>query len=556
MYAFTIGTTALAAGTRAMDLVGQNIANASTPGYHRQAVNLVSLDVGGTNGVGVGVGTITRFAAPPLRTAILRGTADQSALTARLDARQQVEAALAPGTGGIDGRLEDFFNQVEQLTTRPDDTALRRTALASADGLAKQFNAAAGDIDRLRADLGQQAGQAVAEVNDLAAQVADLNARIAPIETRGEQANDLRDRRDQLVQQIAERIDVRAVEQPDGTVNLLAPGRPVVVGNFATRFQVGPDAAGNLAVTEAGTTDAVRVSGGRLGGLLQEYNHDIPATRGRLDNLAREVVRRVDQIQATGLGTAGPLTDLRGTRGVADPATPLVAQNLPIAPRAGPLTVSVTDAAGTRTDSAIAIDPATQSLTDVAAAITAGTGGQVQASVDAATNALRFQAQSGFRFDFAGSGGSDPDTAGILPALGVNGVFTGTDAASLAVRPDLLADPGLLAGSRTGQPGDGTNFERLAALRDQPLFAGSRTLAGEALDIASGVGADVKQLGDQQSAQDGVLQNLNAQEQAVAGVDINEELVHLLDYQRMVQSASRYLSVVNSALDEMMNIVR
>ena len=53
-----------------------------------------------------------------------------------------------------------------------------------------------------------------------------------------------------------------------------------------------------------------------------------------------------------------------------------------------------------------------------------------------------------------------------------------------------------------------------------------------------------------------VLQSLSAQEQSVTGVDTNEELVHLLDYQRLVQGASKYLSVINAALDEVMNIIR
>ena len=66
----------------------------------------------------------------------------------------------------------------------------------------------------------------------------------------------------------------------------------------------------------------------------------------------------------------------------------------------------------------------------------------------------------------------------------------------------------------------------------------------------------MKGLGDRQTAQAGVLQSLSAQEQSVTGVDTNEELVHLLEYQRLVQGASKYLSVVNAALDEVMNIIR
>jgi len=226
--------------------------------------------------------------------------------------------------------------------------------------------------------------------------------------------------------------------------------------------------------------------------------------------------------------------------------------------------IGVTDTAtGTRTNSTVAIDPATMSLQDVAGAITAATGGKVQATVDPVTNALRFAAQPGSKFDFAGrdtnpaagAAAADPDTARVLSALGVNGLFTGSTATDIAVRPDIAANPGLLAASRTGQPGDGTNLERLAAVRDQAL-GGGRTLSGEFTDLAAAVGSDVQTLGDRQTAQAGVMRTLAAQEQSVAGVDVNEELVHLLNFQRMVEGAAKYLSVVNSALDSIMNIIR
>ena len=63
-------------------------------------------------------------------------------------------------------------------------------------------------------------------------------------------------------------------------------------------------------------------------------------------------------------------------------------------------------------------------------------------------------------------------------------------------------------------------------------------------------------LGDQQAVQTNALRNLNAQEQATSGVDVNEELLHLLDYQRMVEGASKYLSVVNTAYDAILSIIR
>jgi flagellar hook-associated protein 1 FlgK len=168
----------------------------------------------------------------------------------------------------------------------------------------------------------------------------------------------------------------------------------------------------------------------------------------------------------------------------------------------------------------------------------------------------------GYEFDFAGrdtvpsSGGSvsNPDTAGVLVGLGINGLFIGTNAASIAVRSDILTDPRLLAASRSGLPGDATNLERLAAVRDESLLTG-RTLSADYTDISASVGSDVLMLRDQKNTQDSLLLNLFGQEQSVIGVDMNEEMLNLLTYQRMIQGASKYMATVNEALDSIFTML-
>lgn len=560
MYSTPIGISTLAAGRRGLDVVGQNIANAATPGYHRQALSLTARTVAGEFGAGVDVASVTRFEAPPVRTAILRGNADAGYAAARLNAQRQLETTLGTSPGTIADAMEGFFNSVGQLTARPDNLAARRSVVSAADSIATRFRTVAADTDRLRQDVGRQVGQTVSEVNDFAKQIAELNLKIASAESAGGQANDLRDQRDQIISDLSQRVDVRTVEQPFGIVNVIASGAAVVVGEFANSFAVGPDATGNLVVTQTGSTQPLSFAGGTLGGQLQAHNVDLPAFRSKLDGLARDLMGAANAVQATGLGS--PQTATTAGISVFDPNAPLATQALAATPTAGTLTFSVTDSTGTRTNAAVAFDPATQSLNDLAAAITAGTGGNVQATVDPTTNLLSLAAQPGYSFDFAGrapTGGgpavADADTGDLLPALGLNGLFSGGDASSIAVRPEILSDPGKLAASRTGLSGDGTNLERFAALRDTKLPGGATPAAGYA-DLAAAVGADVKQLDDQQAAQTAVLQNLAAQEQSVTGVDLNEELVRLLDYQRMVESGSKYLSVVNTALESIMDMVR
>lgn len=562
MNAFPIGLSALAAGTRGLDLVGQNIANANTPGYHRQRLDFSSRTTDGFSGTGVEITGVTRYEAQAVRTAILRGNSDQADATARLAVRRQVEATLGAGPGGIGGAFERFFNQVEGLTARPDDPAVRRPLIAAAGDLARQFTVAAADLDKLRADSGTEIRKTVNEVNDLTTRIADLNGRIQVVVQRGDQANDLQDQRDRLIDELSQRVDVRMVPQPYGAMNVMGTDTALVVGPFASQYQVSSDANNNLIVVQQGSTRPATFTSGTLGGMLREYNTDLPTTRSRLDGLARELMGRVNALHATGIGTDGPFASLSGSTPVANAAAPLGTQNLWFPTQAGTLTVSVTDTAtGNRTNTAIAFNPATDSLQDLATAFGGVPG--LTASVVTPNNTLKLTAQAGYTFDFAGrdtipAGGgavANPDATGLLTALGLNNLFTGTGAGDIGVRSDLLSNPNALAASRTGQPGDGSNLERIALVRDQRVFSG-RTLSGEFADLAAVVGVDVKGLDDQQTAQAAVLRNLSGQEQAVVGVDTNEELVQLLQYQRMVEGASKYLSAVNTALDSMLEIIR
>ncbi len=561
MNAYAIGLSAIAVGHRTLDVIGQNIANANTPGYHRQGVNLVTRTIDGVRGVGVGLGHITRFTAPIWREAILRNNGDAGLVAARLESQQFLEAALGPASDDLGSQIARVFNQIEELTIRPDDLAIRRTVLLQADTVAQQFRTVAADVDRNLLTLSNQIRQTVVQMNDRIQKIADLNKQIALIELRGEQANDLQNQRDQYVSELSQWLDLRIIPQPHGVVNVLTDSGALVVGDFPFRFQVSTTPGGQLQISDADSGQPLTIRGGRLGGMLQEYNQNIPAFRARLDALAAEWIRQFNHIHATGLGRDGPPTAVTATIGVANPTLPLATQNLPFPVVNGTLVVSVTDLATTsRTNYPIPIDPTTQSLQDIANAFNAIPG--LNASILMPDGKLQVQASPGFAFDFAGrdtnppSGGGvpDADTAGLLAGLGILGMFTGIDASSIAVNPALLANPQSFAASRSDHAGDTANLERFAALRDQPLLGG-KTFRQDYTELAASIGAEVQTLQQRNTTLNDVQRDLFAREQAVIGVDLDEQFVHLLNYQRMVDAASRYIAVVNTAMDAVLRIL-
>jgi flagellar hook-associated protein FlgK len=666
MSAFSIGLSALQVSQQLLKIAGQNIANAGTPGYHRQVASLAELETGQSIGAGVTITGVGREVSQPLETALLNNAFEGQAISTQLSNLQQIESYLAPGAGGAGDQLSQFFNQIKQLAANPGDQAQRSVVVNTASNLAQTLNATSNQLLQTTANLDAAGADLVGKINQAAKQIADLNGRIERATTAGQQPNDLLDQRDQLIANVAQLVDVRVIPTSFNEVTIMAAGAPIVAGtqSLDLQYQVGANNQAML-LRASQSAQALIPTGGQVAGLLQVRNGDLPRIRGQLDALTTALVQGVDEIQATGLGLTGPLTRASGTRAVSDPTANLNAAGLAFPPQAGDLFVSITDPTGTRTLHKITIDPTgatagvAHSLNDVANALnalTVGTAHPLTASV-AGNGTLQVTAASGYGFDFAGRlptnpvnvqgniaaqiGGNyagtandtytyqvsysgsasppytvgvtpglslnvydgsnkllgsfnvgqgyrpgttlpavngvtvslgagtlqgtesfqvpvtaNPDTGNLLTALGLNTLFTGSTASTLGVRPDLLTNPELLGGSHTGDGGDGSNFARIADLQDARTLAnGTQTLGGYFASLVGQVGVRVQDLTGQQTAQQALGQQLTSQQQAVSGIDPNEELTNLLTYQRSFQMASEYINVINQSMTTLMGII-
>jgi flagellar hook-associated protein 1 FlgK len=649
---FSAGLSALRVNQQVLDLLGHNIANINTPGYHRQEPLLAARFVPENPiGFGVELTTIRRLHDGVLEQAIRQNAGELAFVSSRLSRLREVETILGSGSGSLRQALDEFFNRLEELAVRPADLTQRRLVLDAADRLANRFHQTADQLNELREGITAEVQTALQQANALTKQIAELNGRIAQALARSSPANDAQDRRDQLIQELAQLVGVQVIEQPLGQVNVLVGGNLVVSGSEAVELRQVIDSENRLLIFAGTSAEPVTLPGGRLAGLLQTRNETLADFHQRLDELARVLMREFDAIHARGLGLAGPFTFLAGTRSVshvdifldrADTAWPI---------RNGTVYVSITNlATGQRTLHAVSVQPSAQTLTQLASAFSSVP--HFQAIADPQTRTLKFLAEPGYAFDFAGrlptqpatsitgtaqpsvsgtytgtvndtytfkaltsgtigvtpnltleirnsagqvlgtvqvgqgyapgtaipavdgllvqlSAGTlnagdsfqvpviaEPDTAGLLSALGLNTLFTGKDAATVAVQPDVLANPARLAISRTGAPAEAERLREMLALRSQVVFPGSGlTLAGFYDRMVADIGAQVQSAAEVEDHLHAVGQQLQAEQQAVSGVDPNEELVRLLQHQRAFQLAARYISVVNDTLDELLRIV-
>lgn len=429
MSAFSIGLSALRANQLAMDTVGQNLSNAGTEGYHRQAPIFQSVETGGQNiGLGVRVADIRRFRNQLLEEEVTRQTFQSSDTTAQLDTSRQIESFLNPGTGTLDDLLNRFYNQLQQLSSRPEDASLRRVAIDTGSSLASGFNALANNFDTIRAGLDDQMRQVVGNINRLSTQIAKLNGDIAQSEGRGFSANDARDQRDQLINQLAQLVDVRTIDQ-GSTTTVLTGSVPLVIGESATSLSFSTDSSDHAIILAGNSPQPQQIQSGQLAGLLQMRNVSLPEYRTRLDTLANQVIKNIDGVQATGLGLSGPLPFVSSTRPVANTAVPLTQAKLAIPPQQGQLFVTVTDPAGNRTLTQLNIDPNGQSLQDIANLFNGIPN--LSATVNPQSGLMQIVAAPGYTFDFAGRLATAPTnvvfTDPTPPTVQATGTYAGVN---------------------------------------------------------------------------------------------------------------------------------
>jgi len=151
---------------------------------------------------------------------------------------------------------------------------------------------------------------------------------------------------------------------------------------------------------------------------------------------------------------------------------------------------------------------------------------------------------------------ADSDTTGVLAGLGINSLFEGTDAGSMQVRSDIVNDPSRLALSRNGDRGDGRNAQRLFQLHDQPLMPDDLDFGGFVTRIQTRVGLEVQDLQTNQMIQEQMQARLQSERDTISGVDPNEELVRMLQFQRSFEASLRVIAAVDEMTSELISIIR
>ena len=317
-----LAQSGLAASAYALDVTGNNVSNVNTPGYSRRTPELATMLGGGVT-AGNASRVFDQFSAARM---IVTGGSSFAA-GARDNALGSVSQLFnETQSSGIADAMSRFFSSMSALAASPDDPTARGAMLSAADSFASQVRGVATDLASQRSGIFLQAKGTVDEVNGLTTQIASLNTDITKAKASGGDASSLEDKRQSLVSDLSQRVDVKVVTDATGQLTILGAGTALVSGGSVTKLAVSLDASGNAQVTASanggpGADVTGSVAGGKLGGLLIARDKDIPAVEARLDTFVSDVGAAINTQHAAGYGADGvtgrPLFSFGGAPGTA-----------------------------------------------------------------------------------------------------------------------------------------------------------------------------------------------------------------------------------------------
>src|SRR5574337_1157302 len=313
----SIGASAMNAAYAQLMTASNNIANAATPGYSRQQVQLATADPqassAGYFGRGVTVQTVQRATNLFLTQQAAGAGSAAAGDAARRDLLQQLEKVFGTGASGLGAAATKVFNAFSDLAAAPADLSGRQALLGKLQDFAALARSDSDGLAALQTGVTQGVRASVDSVNAMLGDVASLNHRIALAQSTGQPPNDLLDQRDALVAKIGQALEVHTISAPDGSMGLFtATGQTLVLGDSANALVARPDPfdARRIAVAlnAAGTTtplDARALGGGSIAGQLTFQNDDLGAARDLLGQLVASFAGVLNRQQSLGIDLAG-----------------------------------------------------------------------------------------------------------------------------------------------------------------------------------------------------------------------------------------------------------
>ncbi|MDX1974758.1 MAG: flagellar hook-associated protein FlgK [Rickettsiales bacterium] len=319
---------------QALSVLSQNIANANTPGYSRQVLELNAVYLDG-DGAGVSIEAVNRKANEYLNKAIVSQSAAVGAADTLKDYFNRIQFLIGkPGSSNdVSAYATRFFNSLQTLSTMPEDPTQQSAVVNAGSGLATQVSNLAENLQDLRLQADQDINTTISSINEILSSLHTLNGQISSNKLLGNSTAGLEDERDQVLNQLGQYINVQTFTKANGQTNVFTDGGIALVDDSLHQLRYSPAASVDSFIHDA-TLDSIKVygvddsgtdfgipsiiatsgsaasitsniSGGSLAALLQMRDQELPDLVAQLDLFATQLRDQVNATHNKGTGFPG-----------------------------------------------------------------------------------------------------------------------------------------------------------------------------------------------------------------------------------------------------------
>jgi flagellar hook-associated protein 1 len=314
---FGISVSALQAFQAAISVTSNNVANASTPGYDRERVNLTE-GAPQSNGVasvgsGVVVSGVSRAFSQAAANQLNTSQSALGQLTALQSYSTQIDNLFGTTIGGLSTSLQSFYNAFSDVANAPTSTASRQALIGKAQSVASSFQNASSELNSLNTDVNSRISADVTQVNSIATAISTLNNQIVvgTAQNGGQAPNELIDQRDQLVSNLSQLVGISTTTDSNGALNVfVGNGQALVLQGQTTALTTVPNQfnASQLEISTSalkGNEISSSITSGDLGGLLAARAQVINPALNQLGQVATALSQTANSQQADGLDLNG-----------------------------------------------------------------------------------------------------------------------------------------------------------------------------------------------------------------------------------------------------------
>ena len=558
--------SALRVNQAQVQLVSANIAHANDPNYTRKTLDTESVAFGNGQVGGVIIGGYKNAVSVSLRKQVEAQTADAGATDASNEYLSRIQDLLGTTAdqSALTNLMNDFTSAWQDFQSEPDSTAAQQAVIGSGQQIADQIHTIASGVDQVDADVRTDITNSVNKLNDLLKQLFQVNLQLKTAGTNTSSTADLTDQRDNLVKQIAQYVDVRTVEQSDGSVSLFTAGGLQLLDGPPSLFAYNGT---NVTKVDDGTVIDSQLSGGRIHALLN-FRLDSTGTNSPVNmDPATQVVQKLrsqlDMMVAaltTTQGTPPTLAAAYNAAGLSQRVSASYQTTVQATASSSQYTtVSLSGTLQTGDVFSVVVNSKTFSYTATDAdksldQIAAQLAGQINADTTIGITAVPGSASlqlisnnSGQAFTVKTAVNNQvPELAGSL--------FTGTN------RYDFQVNAALLDGSLQLKKNSASDVVNALTTTDRNFMATGVALTGVSYSgmMTGVVGNSIsgaKQVSDQASFNTDALNMSTQRYQADTGVNLDEEIANLQILQNAYAASARLLSVVQQMFDTLESAV-